>query len=87
MANGCLDHFNELDVTDHSWDSLAGIIGHKDCQDILLDIGMPVRHRNVLYVCIFRVLISILAKNASFEGIHSSKGLLLYTPLKDSSFT
>ena len=64
-------------MTDHSWDSLAEIIGHEDCQDILLDIGMPVRHRNVLYVRSFRVLIPILAKNASFEGIHSSKGLLL----------
>jgi NAD+ synthase (glutamine-hydrolysing) len=53
---GLLDHFGELDVTDHSWDSLAEIIGHEDCQDILLDIGMPVRHRNVLYVRIFRVL-------------------------------
>jgi len=48
---GCLDHFCELDMTDHSWDSLAEIIGHKDCQDILLDIGMPVRHRDVLYNC------------------------------------
>jgi NAD+ synthase (glutamine-hydrolysing) len=43
-------------MVDHSWDSLAEIIGHKDCQDILLDIGMPVRHRDVLYVRIFSVL-------------------------------
>lgn len=34
---------------------LAKIIDHDDCQDILLDIGMPVRHRNVRYNC--RVLV------------------------------
>jgi NAD+ synthase (glutamine-hydrolysing) len=30
---------------------LAKIIDHEDCQDIILDIGMPVRHRNVRYNC------------------------------------
>ena len=48
---GCLDHFAELDLTDHSWESLSEIISHEDCQDILLDLGAPIRHRNVLYNC------------------------------------
>jgi len=52
---GCLDHFLEGDTFLHSWEMLAKIIDHKDCQDILLDIGMPVRHRNVRYNC--RVLV------------------------------
>lgn len=52
---GCLDHFLEGDTFLHSWEMLAKIIDHDDCQDILLDIGMPVRHRNVRYNC--RVLV------------------------------
>lgn len=30
---------------------LARIIDHADCQDIVVDVGMPVRHRNVRYNC------------------------------------
>jgi len=36
MFAGCLDHFSELDLTDHSWESLAEIISHEDCVRILL---------------------------------------------------
>ncbi|KAL7274958.1 glutamine-dependent NAD(+) synthetase [Rhizina undulata] len=52
---GCLDHFLEGDTYLHSWEMLARIINHEDCQDILLDIGMPVGHKNVRYNC--RVII------------------------------
>ncbi|QSZ36450.1 hypothetical protein DSL72_006329 [Monilinia vaccinii-corymbosi] len=48
---GCQDHFLESDTELHSWESLAEIIAHEECQDILLDIGMPVRHKNVNYNC------------------------------------
>ncbi|MCJ1246375.1 glutamine-dependent NAD(+) synthetase [Trapelia coarctata] len=48
---GCLDHFLEGDTYLHSFEMLAKIIDHADCQDIILDIGMPVRHRNVRYNC------------------------------------
>jgi NAD+ synthase (glutamine-hydrolysing) len=48
---GCLDHFLENDTYVHSWEMLCHIIAHPDCQDILLDIGMPVRHRSVYYNC------------------------------------
>ena len=27
----------------HSWEMLAKIIDHPDCQDIICDVGMPVR--------------------------------------------
>jgi NAD+ synthase (glutamine-hydrolysing) len=30
---------------------LEKIIDHDDCQDILMDIGMPVRHRNTHFNC------------------------------------
>ncbi|KAJ9660583.1 glutamine-dependent NAD(+) synthetase [Coniosporium apollinis] len=48
---GCLDHFLEADLFMHSWECLREILVHKDCQDILLDIGMPVMHRDVRYNC------------------------------------
>jgi predicted amidohydrolase len=48
---GCLDHFLEGDVFLHSWEMLARIIQDPVCQDILVDVGMPVRHRNVRYNC------------------------------------
>ncbi|KAM3070610.1 glutamine-dependent NAD(+) synthetase, variant 2 [Clarireedia jacksonii] len=48
---GCLDHFLEGDTDMHCWESLSEIIQHPDCQDILLDIGMPVKHKNVRYNC------------------------------------
>ncbi|KAI9828429.1 MAG: glutamine-dependent NAD(+) synthetase [Thelocarpon impressellum] len=48
---GCLDHFLEGDTYLHSWEMLARILDHDDCQDILLDIGMPVRHRNTHFNC------------------------------------
>ena len=52
---GSLDHFLEGDTFLHSWEMIAKIIDNPDCQEILLDIGMPVRHRNVRYNC--RVII------------------------------
>ncbi|KAI5780823.1 hypothetical protein EDC01DRAFT_620360 [Geopyxis carbonaria] len=48
---GCLDHFLEGDTYLHSWEMLVRILTHDDCQDILLDIGMPVAHKNVRYNC------------------------------------
>ncbi|KAL8731372.1 MAG: hypothetical protein Q9166_003464 [cf. Caloplaca sp. 2 TL-2023] len=48
---GCLDHFLEGDTFLHSWEALADIIDDDACQDIVLDIGMPVRHKNVRYNC------------------------------------
>lgn len=48
---GCLDHFLEGDVFLHSWEMLAQIIEDPISQDIVCDVGMPVRHRNVRYNC------------------------------------
>lgn len=41
---GCLDHFLELDTEMHSWEVLADIINDEECQDIILDIGMGLKH-------------------------------------------
>ncbi|KAL8856647.1 MAG: hypothetical protein Q9178_006714 [Gyalolechia marmorata] len=48
---GCLDHYLEGDIFLHSWEALTEIIDHNACQDIVLDIGMPIRHKNVRYNC------------------------------------
>lgn len=48
---GCLDHFLESDTCLHSWESLAEILENPVCNDMLIDIGMPVNHKNVLYNC------------------------------------
>lgn len=48
---GCLDHFLENDTFHHSWEMLATILLNKECYDILLDIGMPIMHKNVRYNC------------------------------------
>ncbi|KAI5799261.1 hypothetical protein DFH27DRAFT_560123 [Peziza echinospora] len=53
---GCLDHFLEGDTYLHSWEVLAQILQHEECQDILLDIGMPVIHRSNRYNCRIIVL-------------------------------
>ncbi|GAM85212.1 hypothetical protein ANO11243_032160 [Dothideomycetidae sp. 11243] len=42
---GLLDHFLELDVFTHSWEVVAEILSHPECQDIIIDLGLPVRHR------------------------------------------
>ncbi|KAJ4359219.1 hypothetical protein N0V95_002385 [Ascochyta clinopodiicola] len=39
---GCLDHFLEDDIYTNSWHMLLKILGDETCNEILLDIGMPV---------------------------------------------
>lgn len=48
---GCLDHFLENDLYLHCWEMYAQIIKREDTRGILLDIGMPVLHKNVRYNC------------------------------------
>ncbi|ODV60364.1 glutamine-dependent NAD(+) synthetase, partial [Ascoidea rubescens DSM 1968] len=48
---GCLDHFLENDIYLHSWEMYASILKNQEAYDILLDIGMPVIHKNRRYNC------------------------------------
>lgn len=48
---GCLDHFLENDVYEHSWEMYSQILNHPKTQNILLDIGMPVVHKSIKYNC------------------------------------
>ncbi|CAG8504749.1 9910_t:CDS:10 [Ambispora gerdemannii] len=52
---GCFDHFLEGDTYLHSWEVLGKILESDDARNILLDIGMPVAHKNINYNC--RVII------------------------------
>ncbi|CAG8570533.1 13510_t:CDS:10 [Cetraspora pellucida] len=52
---GCFDHFLEGDTYLHSWEMLGKILEFEEAKDMLLDIGMPVSHKNVKYNC--RVII------------------------------
>ncbi|KAI9138932.1 hypothetical protein BKA69DRAFT_1088728 [Paraphysoderma sedebokerense] len=52
---GCNDHFYEGDTYLHSWEVLTKLLSSQDTRDILLDIGMPIKHKNVNYNC--RVLV------------------------------
>ncbi|ODV64728.1 glutamine-dependent NAD(+) synthetase with GAT domain-containing protein [Hyphopichia burtonii NRRL Y-1933] len=48
---GCLDHFSENDVYDHSWEVYGEILKHPDTQGIVLDIGIPIIHKSIKYNC------------------------------------
>ncbi|WYZ35695.1 hypothetical protein EsH8_X_000342 [Colletotrichum jinshuiense] len=48
---GCLDHHLEGDTFLHSWEVLTEIISDPVCKDMLIDLGMGCRHRNVRYNC------------------------------------
>ncbi|KAI1812978.1 glutamine-dependent NAD synthetase [Poronia punctata] len=47
----CNDHFLEPDLYLHCLEMLTRILQDKSCHGILLDIGLPVTHRNVNYNC------------------------------------
>ncbi|KAJ1964871.1 glutamine-dependent NAD(+) synthetase [Dispira parvispora] len=48
---GCQDHFYESDTYHHAWEALVEILKAPECHDIVLDIGMPVLHRDAHYNC------------------------------------
>ncbi|KAF3421082.1 hypothetical protein E2986_00590 [Frieseomelitta varia] len=47
----CEDHFYESDTLLHSWEVLATILKSPVTEDMLIDVGMPVMHKNVTYNC------------------------------------
>ncbi|KJX94570.1 glutamine-dependent nad(+) synthetase like protein [Zymoseptoria brevis] len=46
---GLLDHWLENDVYVHSWEVVADIISREECQEIIIDLGIPVQHRGCSY--------------------------------------
>lgn len=47
----CEDHFYESDTFLHSWEVLLDLLTSPLSKDILVDVGMPVMHKNVCYNC------------------------------------
>ncbi|XP_017798356.1 PREDICTED: probable glutamine-dependent NAD(+) synthetase [Habropoda laboriosa] len=47
----CEDHFYEPDTLLHSWEVLATLLKSPIAEDMLIDVGMPVMHKNVTYNC------------------------------------
>lgn len=47
----CEDHFHESDTYLHSWEVLLELLLSPLCKDVLVDVGMPVMHKNVAYNC------------------------------------
>ncbi|KAI0201040.1 NAD+ synthase [Astrocystis sublimbata] len=68
VGYGALDHFLEGDTFAHSWEMLAKIISDEVCKDMLVDVGMGCRHRNVRYncrvLCTYRKILLIRPKMA-----------------------
>ncbi|KAJ6095687.1 hypothetical protein N7486_006433 [Penicillium sp. IBT 16267x] len=46
---GCLDHFLETEVYEHSWDALYSILTDDSLHGIIIDVGLPLLHRNCRY--------------------------------------
>ncbi len=47
----CEDHFFEGDTLLHSWQVLVQLLLNPVCQNMLVDVGMPVMHKNIIYNC------------------------------------
>ncbi|KAG8240343.1 hypothetical protein J437_LFUL000818 [Ladona fulva] len=47
----CEDHFYESDTFLHSWEVLLEVITSPISRDMIIDVGMPVMHKNVAYNC------------------------------------
>ncbi|XP_048517441.1 glutamine-dependent NAD(+) synthetase [Dendroctonus ponderosae] len=47
----CQDHFYESDTYLHSWEVLAELLSAPLCKDMLIDVGIPVMHKNAAYNC------------------------------------
>ncbi len=48
---GCEDHFFEVDTFNHSLECLAEILKLDVTDDILVDVGIPIIHKDVRYNC------------------------------------
>ncbi|KAI4952030.1 hypothetical protein J4E91_003492 [Alternaria rosae] len=49
---GCHDHFYEDELYANSWEALTGVLKDECCDNMLVDIGMPIKHHNFRYIWI-----------------------------------
>lgn len=73
MLSSCLaaNPHSKSDTELHSWEVLAEIISNHVCRDILVDLGMGVKARNVQYncrvLCTYRKVFAIRAKQGTYK--------------------
>eukprot|EP00189_Rhodosorus_marinus_P001592 CAMPEP_0113954142 /NCGR_PEP_ID=MMETSP0011_2-20120614/295_1 /TAXON_ID=101924 /ORGANISM="Rhodosorus marinus" /LENGTH=721 /DNA_ID=CAMNT_0000963051 /DNA_START=272 /DNA_END=2437 /DNA_ORIENTATION=- /assembly_acc=CAM_ASM_000156 len=48
---GCEDHFHEPETERYAWEALDELLRDEGCGSIVIDVGMPVWHRDVCYNC------------------------------------
>ncbi|KAG7170786.1 Glutamine-dependent NAD(+) synthetase-like 2 [Homarus americanus] len=51
IGYSCADHHYESDTLLHSWEVVAELLQHPSCTDIMIDVGLPVMHKNTTYNC------------------------------------
>ena len=63
----------QSDTELHSWEVLAEIISDPMCKDMLIDLGMGVRHKNVQYnsrvICTYRKIVGIRTKQGDTKAL------------------
>lgn len=47
----CGDHYHEGDTLEAAWEVVAHLMQHPACVDVMIDVGLPVSHKNVVYNC------------------------------------
>lgn len=88
---GCGDHYHERDTEMYAWEALATIMQDPVCSDILVDVGLPVMHKNVLYNCklVFlnrRVLLirpKMMLANDGFMGYRETRWFTAWVKVRE----
>ena len=85
----CDDHFKEIDIYHHCWDTVAAIIKSGYTDGMVVDVGMPVLHKCVAYNCkivIFNgkvVLVRPKMHLADEANYREKRYFVAFTPGKD----
>ena len=85
----CDDHFKEIDLYGHCWETVADILRSGASEGLVIDLGMPVLHRSVSYNCkiiIFNNKIELIRPKMHLadEGNYREKRYFMpYVPLED----
>ncbi|XP_064090093.1 glutamine-dependent NAD(+) synthetase-like [Macrobrachium nipponense] len=88
---GCGDHYHERDTEMYAWEALATIMKDPACSDILVDVGLPVMHKNVIYNCklVFlnkRVLLirpKMMLANDGFMGYRETRWFTAWAKVRE----
>ena len=83
----CDDHFKEIDLFSHCWDTIGEILKGGYSKNLVIDIGMPILHRSVSYNCKVilynnKIVLIRPKMHLADEGNYREKRFFMhYTPL------